>query len=421
MPEETINENIPSQNPVGGLSVSAVSLNGRRPISGALVEISYTDQPDVIVELLRTDNEGRAGIVELPAPPLSASMSPGNPEPYATLNLRITAEGFETTEIVGVQLFPDVVARQNFLLIPIPEPSDSQLNFFIGPNVLNGNYPATIFESEVKPLYESGEIVLEEVVIPEFIIVHDGLPNAEATDYWVPYKDYIKNVASCEIYATWPTAAIYANVLAIQSFTLNRVFTEWYRNKGYSFTITSSTAYDHKWIPERNIFDTIDRCVDDIFNNYLSRPGIKQPILTQYCDGDKVQCPGLMTQWGSKNLADQGYTASQILKYYYGDSIYINSSYLVSGVPVSFPGEALTIGSSGSAVRTIQNQINEIASAYPRIPKVSVDGIYGPSTAESVRVFQEIFDLPVTGVVDFSTWYRISQLYVGVSQIAEYS
>lgn len=161
--------------------------------------------------------------------------------------------------------------------------------------------------------------------------------------------------------------------------------------------------------------------MEDVFNNYLSRPGVKQPILAQYCDGKNVRCPNLMSQWGSKSLADQGYTASQILKYYYGDSIYINTTELISGVPSSYPGYELTIGSRGSEVRTIQQQLNEISTAYPKIPKLSVDGIYGQNTAESVRVFQDIFDLPVTGIVDFSTWYKISQLYVGVSQIAEYS
>ena len=268
---------------------------------------------------------------------------------------------------------------------------------------------------------ESGEIVLREVVIPEFVVVHDGLPeDKSAKNYYVRYRDYVKNVASSEIYATWPEATIYANVLAIQSFTLNRVFTEWYRNKGYNFTITSSTAYDHKWIPERNIYDTISRIVDSIFTNYLSRPNIKQPILTQYCDGDRVKCPGLMSQWGSKDLGDQGYTAIEILRYFYGDSIYINSTDVVSGVPSSFPGYDLTIGSSGEAVRQLQEQLNVIADVYYPIPNVAVDGIYGQQTADAVKAFQKQFDLPQTGITDFPTWYIVSAIYVAVSRIAEY-
>ena len=161
-----------------------------------------------------------------------------------------------------------------------------------------GDYPPKIAESEIKPVNESGEIVLSRVVIPQTIVVHDGPPsNQSATNYYVPYRDYIKNVASSEIYSTWPRSTITANVLAIMSFTLNRVYTEWYRNQGYDFTITSSTAFDHKWIFDRNIFESISVVVDEIFDNYLSRPGVRQPILTQYCDGKRVRCPNWMAFW----------------------------------------------------------------------------------------------------------------------------
>ena len=181
-------------------------------------------------------------------------------------------------------------------------------------HTLFGEYPPKIPEDEIKPMAESGEIVLSRVVIPEYVVVHDGLPSDNtAPNYWVRYKDYIKNVASCEIYATWPEAALYANILAIMSFTLNRVYTEWYRGQGRNFTITSSTAYDQKFIYGRNIYENIDRLVDNVFANYLSRPGVRQPILTAYCDGDRVQCNGL-SQWGSRDLAEQGYTAIEILR-----------------------------------------------------------------------------------------------------------
>ena len=192
-----------------------------------------------------------------------------------------------------------------------------------------------------------------------------------------------------------------------------------YRGKGYEFTITSSTAFDHKWIPNRNIYTTIDNIVDSIFNNYLSRPGVRQPILTQYCDGKRVTCPQWMSQWGSSELARQGYSAIEILRYYYGDSIYINSSMEISGIPSSWPGYNLTIGASGQKIMQLQQQLNTIASAYPRIPKVVEDGVYGERTAQAVRVFQETFDLPANGITDFRTWYKISQIYVGVSRIAE--
>ena len=226
-------------------------------------------------------------------------------------------------------------------------------------------------------------------------------------------------MASSEIYATWPANTIRANVLAIMSFTLNRVYTEWYRNKGYDFTITSSTAFDHKWIPERNIYESISVIVDELFSNYLSRPNVRQPILTQYCDGRRVTCPNWMTQWGSKELGDQGFSPIEILRYYYGDDMYINMAQEISGIPASWPGSNLEQGSRGEKVRQMQEEINVIAGAYPAIPKIDPDGIYGPATAAAVEKIQSVFGLPVTGVVDYRTWYKISEIYVGVSRIAE--
>ena len=300
-------------------------------------------------------------------------------------------------------------------------PSTEQTEVFVIPaHTLYGNYPPKIPESEIKPIVDTGEIVLSRVVVPEYIIVHDGSPrDSTASNYYVKYKDYIKNVASSEIYATWTPAAIRANVLAIMSFTLNRVYTEWYRNQGYDFTITSSTTFDHKWIPERNIYNTISTIVDELFASYLSRPNVKQPILTQYCDGRQVQCPNWMTQWGSQALGEQGYSAIEILRYFYGDNMYINTAQEISGIPSSWPGYNLTIGSTGDKVRQMQEQINVISNSYPAIPKVAVDGIFGQGTAAAVREIQSVFGLPVTGIVDYPTWYKISEIYVGVSRIAE--
>ncbi|MGN0481117.1 MAG: peptidoglycan-binding protein, partial [Lachnospiraceae bacterium] len=197
------------------------------------------------------------------------------------------------------------------------------------------------------------------------------------------------------------------------------VYTEWYRNQGYNFTITSSTAFDHKWVNGRNVFENISEIVDEIFDNYLSRPNVKQPILTQYCDGKRSSCPNWMTQWGSKSLGDQGYTPIEILRYYYGDTIYINRAEEISGIPASWPGYNLDIGSSGNKVRQLQEQLNRIGDNYKKIPKLAVDGIYGENTANAVRIFQEIFDLPQTGIVDFPTWYKISDMYVRLTRIAE--
>lgn len=313
-----------------------------------------------------------------------------------------------------------VTALQDARLSPILAQSNPVDVLTIGPHTLFGDYPPKIPEEEIKPLEERGEIVLSRVVIPEYVIVHDGSVNdSTASNYYVKYKDYIKNVASCEIYSTWPRSTIEANVLAIMSFTLNRVYTEWYRNKGFDFTITSSTAYDHKWIHGKNSFDTINEVVDEIFSNYLSRPNVTQPILTQYCDGKRVTCSGWMTQWGSKYLGDQGYAPLEILRYYYGNDMYINTAEEISGVPASWPGSDLTIGSTGDKVRQIQEQLNRIAQTYPSIPTISADGRYGEATANAVSRFQNVFGLPATGVVDYPTWYKISEIYVAVSRIAE--
>lgn len=191
-----------------------------------------------------------------------------------------------------------------------------------------------------------------------------------------------------------------------------------YRNQGYNFTITSSTAYDQKWIYGRNTYQNIDRLVDSVFANFLSRPGVRQPIFTSYCDGQRVTCDGL-SQWGSKYLGDEGYSAIEIIRYYYGSDMYINTAVSISGVPSSFPGYNLSIGASGDKVRQLQQQLNRIAQNYPAIPKVTVDGIYGQGTAEAVRTFQKIFGLPANGITDYPTWYEISNIYVGVSRIAE--
>ena len=408
---------------LGELQVSVTSAANNRPIDSATVSITpFTGNTQGTAQELRTDANGKTDTIDLPTPPLDYSLTPGADMPYSEYTISVTAPGFEPLIISGAEILPTVKALQNITLDPsIQEPGTAE-EYVIPDHTLYGEYPPKIVEDEVKEVESSDEIVLSRVVIPEYIVVHDGVPtNTSAQNYYVKYKDYIKNVASSEIYATWPESTIYANVLAIQSFTLNRVYTEWYRNKGYSFTITSSTAYDHKFIPERNIFDTISSVVDNIFNNYLSRPDVKQPILTQYCDGKRVSCPGLMTQWGSMSLGEDGLTPIEILRYYYGEDMYINSTDQISGVPSSWPGSSLTIGSSGPKVLQLQEQLNAIANVYTIIPKVATDGVYGQKTAGAVSAFQKEFDLPQTGVVDFATWYKISGIYVAITRIAEYS
>ena len=403
----------------GTLQLSVLSSIRNQPIEDASVQISYTGNPDSIIEEVKTDANGMIPEIQLPAPPLEYSMAPSEAQPYAEYTFRISKEGFEGLDISGAEILPDATAIQRAVLSPQTTPGAFE-DIVIPAHTLYGEYPEKIPEDEIKPMDTSGEIVLSRVVIPEYVVVHDGTPsNPTAKDYYVRYRDYIKNVASSEIYATWPDNTIRANVLAIMSFTLNRVYTEWYRNKGYDFTITSSTAFDHKWINGRNIFESISRIVDELFDNYLSRPGVRQPILTQYCDGQRVQCPNWMTQWGSKYLGDQGYSAIEILRNFYGSNMYINTAEEISGIPASWPGQPLDIGSSGSKVRQMQEQLNAIANAYPALPKISVDGVFGENTQNAVKKFQQIFGLPATGIVDYSTWYEIQELYVGVTRIAE--
>ena len=405
----------------GTLQINVTSSVNAFPVERAEISISYTGVPESTLEKIQTDSSGQTETIELAAPPEEWSLDiEEDRQPYSEYTLSIKAPGFEPVNIAGTEILANVKAIQNIQMKPADQSGEENQVFVIPAHTLYGDYPPKIAEAEIKPVMETGEIVLSRVVVPEYIVVHDGSPrDSTATNYYVKYKDYIKNVASSEIYATWPENTIRANVLAIMSFTLNRVYTEWYRNKGYDFTITSSTAFDHKWIPERNIFDSISVIVDELFADYLSRPNVRQPILTQYCDGRRVSCPNWLTQWGSKALGDQGLTAIEILRYYYGDDMYINTAQEISGIPSSWPGYTLEQGASGEKVLQMQEQLNVIAGAYPAIPKVNADGIYGEQTSASVRKFQNVFGLPETGITDYQTWYKIQEIYVAVSRIAE--
>lgn len=405
----------------GKMRINVYDRQQGTPLANASVSISYTGNPETVINEVMTDSEGAVNLDELLTPPIEYSMEPGEKQPFSEYTIDVTANGYDEANISGIDVFSGETSIQD---VYMNENSyqDTENNIVIPVNTLYGNYPEKIPESEIKPVQQSGEIVLSRVVIPETIVVHDGVPtDSTAQNYYVRYKDYIKNVASSEIYSTWPRQTLEANILAIMSFTLNRVYTEWYRNQNYNFTITSSTAFDHKWVNGRNIFESISNVVDEIFDNYLSRPNVKQPILTQYCDGKKSSCPNWMTQWGSKYLGDQGYSSIDILRYYYGDNMYINTAEQIQGIPSSWPGADLDIGSSGQKVRQLQEQLNLIGDYYNAIPALSTDGIYGERTAEAVREFQRINNMPQTGVVDFPTWYRISDRYVRLSGIAELS
>ena len=254
--------------------------------------------------------------------------------------------------------------------------------------------------------------------IPESITVHLGAPDASAANVRVPFVDYVKNVASSEIYPTWDESALTANILAIISFALNRVYTEFYRSRGYDFDITSSTAIDQKFINGRCYFDSVSRITDRIFSDYMRRIGFIEPLAAKFCNGTTVTCEGL-SQWGSQNLAQQGLNSVQILRYYYGNNIEIVNNAPVRGYTPSYPGTPLRVGSRGPSVVQAQVMLNRVGENYPAIPRVATDGIFGELTEAAVRHFQEIFDLTPDGIIGEATWYQLVRLYVGVTNLAE--
>lgn len=254
--------------------------------------------------------------------------------------------------------------------------------------------------------------------VPQQITVHLGRPSSNARNVTVPFIDYVKNVASSEIYPTWDESALRANIFAIVSFALNRIYTEFYRSRGYDFDITSSTAFDQAYVDGRSFFDSVSRIADELFNDYLRRPGFVEPLAAKFCNGTTVTCQGL-SQWGSQNLANQGYNYLEILENYYGNiETVINAP--VRDLISSYPGTPLRRGSTGPNVVTIQVALNRIAQNYPAIPKIStIDGIFGSKTEASVRKFQEVFDLTADGIVGPATWYAIVRLYTAVTSLAE--
>ncbi len=394
----------------GYLIVDVFADNITQPLKGATVKVLDTNST------YETDINGKIEPITLFAPSIEGSIVYDSEiEPYSKYDIEVSFPGMTTKIVRGVEIFPNIISTQPVTLRPLDQTNEQIEEVIIPDIVLKGNYIPKYIESEdvVVP------ITLREVIIPEYIKVIDGSPDSySAPIYTVPFVDYIKNVASGEIYSSWPYEALKANILAIISFTLNRVYTEWYPSKGYSFTITSVTAYDQKYTHDRTIFDSISNVVDEIFTNYISRIGKEEPMLAQYCDGETTQNDGWLWQWGSASLAEEGKTAIEILKYYYGDSIEIEEAKEVEGLPVSFPGFNLKFGDCGEEVRIMQNQLNTIRGNYPGIPLIeNPNGVYDQQTAETISFFQKTFNLFQTGNVDYGTWYKIQYLYTAVKRM----
>ncbi len=402
----------------GNLKVSVATPDGALPIKDAIVRI-LEKGTQTVIETGKTNASGQIEDIELEAPPEEISLTEKtNLKGYSEYDMTVIADGYENVVIKNVQIMPNEISIQNILVGEKDNPLTTEF-IEIGDIVVAGDYPKKIPEDPIKGEGPgSGFVVLDRPVIPQYIIVHNGRPDQSATNYKVAFSDYIKNVASSEIYSTWPYETIKANVYAILSFTLNRVYTEWYRSKGYDYTITNVTIYDQAYQHGRTIYSRISYVVDQVFTSYVSKSSVRQPYLTQYCDGKNSSCPNWLSQWGSKYLGDRGYSAVDIIKYYYGSDMAVYQAPKVSGIPSSYPGTPLKRGSSGSDVKTIQNQLNAINKNYPAIPKVVADGKFGARTEESVKKFQEVFNLPKTGIVDFATWYKISQIYVAVTRLA---
>lgn len=398
----------------GYLMINVYSGTIANPVKNALITISK-DGKDIISAI--TNEFGKTDTITLDTVDKKYSEEEQyQTRPYETYDILITSLGLTETKIEGVQIFDDITSIQNINLTSLDENPEDVVSE-ITPNTLWGDYPSNIKEES------SGEegispFILQRVLIPENIVVHDGIPSdSSAKNYTVPFIDYIKNVASSEIYSTWPTETIKANVLAIISFTLNRIYTEWYRSRGYNFTITSTTNYDQKYTINGTIFMPISKIVDEIFNNYIKESIRIEPLLAHYKSNTTE--PGYLSQWGSKELGDKGYNDLEILKYYYGDNINIYKAEVTGNYPYSFT-TTLKEGDCNNDVYILQNMLNYIRGSYPGIPQVeNPSGLFNNETTEAVKIFQNAFELTPTGTVNYQTWYRISYIFTAISNMTQ--
>ena len=384
------------------------------PIENAQILITEADTTLLLEQkTVYTNSDGITSFINLETVDKQLSLDANNRQlPYRTYNLFVYAQGFIQAEALGVNIFDgqDTMLWIDLLPRPINFGNDFELHSRL-------EQPHKQYQTHIYAKNGTHR-VLNKVVIPEYVTVHLGAPNAAAANVTVPFRTYLKSVAASEIYPTWPKQALKANIYAQISFVLNRIFTEWYPSRGFDFNITASPSYDQKYVHNRSTFKSTDDIVDEIFNEYIVKPGRIDPFFAEYCDGRSVKCKG-MSQWGSKADADRGMSAISILRKYYGNSVYITESDNIAPISVSYPGNALKKGAGGESVRVIQAQLNRIANDYPSIDKVKVNGYFGEDTEKAVKRFQTIFDLSADGVVGKRTWYKISYIYVSVKKLAQ--
>lgn len=367
---------------------------------------------------IKVDENGISPEITLYTYEKSLSEAPSKTLPYKTYNAIIISPDFNDVIIEGIPVFEGLTSLQPVQMTPKTRGGEATRSIKIPPPALVDD-TRQIDNPTLNPIVKPQSKVLPYPVIPQNITVHLGTPSSSARNVTVPFTEYIKNVASSEIYPTWPENAIRANILAQISFTLNRIFTEWYRTRGYDFDITNSTAYDHYFVEGRTIFDNISAIVDDIFSSYISRDKFLEPLLAQYCNGTTVTCAGL-SQWGTVDQAKLGKTPYEILKTYYGNNIELREADVIGGVQESYPGSPLKLGSKSSDVEIIQTQLNRISQNYPAIPKINpVDGYFNKTTEDAVKVFQRVFNLTPDGIVGKATWNKLSQIYVGIKKLGE--
>jgi hypothetical protein len=394
----------------GYLIVNVYSDTIANPISNATVKVQIDNS---IIKEEVTDSSGKTASIELETKDKNYSLNENsNITPYIAYRIEVTALGLIPKIIENIPIFENITSIQDIYLNTLEENSQVE-SITLTPNSLleDDNY-----YEENNSNNEISTYVLNKVVIPENIIVHDGIPsNNSAANYTVPFIEYIKNVASSEIYPTWPTEALKANILSIISFTLNRIYTEWYLSKGYDFTITSSTTYDQKYTRSGVIYNTISTIVDEVFNKYIRYSIRLEPLLAHYKNSTTEA--GYLSQWGTKDLATQGKNYLEILKYYYGDNISIEKSPVESNYPYSYTKE-LKLNDCGKDVYTLENILNYIHSSYPLIPLITKpSGKFTEDVEESVKIFQKVFNLETSGIVDYKTWYKISYIFIAVSKM----